>query len=64
MPAEEAGLAAIEGGLREFYKSQRGAVNQQALARAISALQDVYQHNVFPTMKLTWGVQARTTTGT
>jgi hypothetical protein len=35
--------------------SLRVSVDQHALARTISALQDVYQHNVFPVMKVTWG---------
>jgi two-component system response regulator AtoC len=49
------GLIAIERGLREFYKSRNDPADQQRLARAISVLQDTYRHNVFPTMKVTWG---------
>jgi hypothetical protein len=46
---------AIERGLRAFYESQGGSVDQQALSRAVTAFQDVYRRNVFPTMKVTWG---------
>jgi hypothetical protein len=49
------GGAAIDRDLRTFYQSARGSTDQQALARAASALQDVYRRNVFPAMKVTWG---------
>jgi hypothetical protein len=52
---QDTGLIAIERGLREFYKSRNDPADQQRLARAISVLQDTYRHNVFPTMKVTWG---------
>ena len=46
---------AIERGLRAFYQSQAGSADPQALSRAVTAFQDVYRRNVFPTMKVTWG---------
>ncbi len=52
-PTQDEGVRAIERGLRTFYESR--GVDQQALARSVSALQDVYRHNVFPAMKVTWG---------
>ena len=52
-PTQDEGVRAIERGLRTFYESR--GVDQQALARSVSALQDVYRHNVFPPMKVTWG---------
>jgi nitrate/TMAO reductase-like tetraheme cytochrome c subunit len=53
-PNQDEGVRAIERGLRSFYES-RGGVDQQAVARSVSALQDVYRHNVFPAMNVTWG---------
>jgi len=49
------GDAAIERGLRSFYEPRRGSTDQQALARTVSALQEVYRNNVFPAMNVTWG---------
>jgi hypothetical protein len=46
---------AIDEGLRGFYKTQSG-VDPAALERAVSALQAVYSRNVFPSMKVTFGV--------
>jgi hypothetical protein len=51
--AEAAGV--IDRQLRSFYQSRGGAIDQQAVAHAVAALQDLYRHNVFPTMKVTWG---------
>jgi hypothetical protein len=48
-------LSAIESGLRSFYESRSGPANPQDVARAVTALQDVYRRNVFPSMKVTWG---------
>jgi hypothetical protein len=52
---QEEGEAAIDRGVRDFYAKQPG-VDQQAVSRAASALQGVYRRNVFPAMKVTWGV--------
>jgi nitrate/TMAO reductase-like tetraheme cytochrome c subunit len=54
----EAALAAIEEGLRGFYKTQSGQIDGQALGRAVETLQTVYRRNVFPTMNVTFGVYA------
>ena len=48
--------ADIERGLRDFYSSRGGTVDGPTLARAVAGLQAVYQRNVFPVMKLTYGV--------
>jgi hypothetical protein len=53
-PTSEAAAAAIDQGLRGFYESQSGA-DRHAVQRTVAALQDVYQKNVFPAMKVTWG---------
>jgi hypothetical protein len=50
----EEGVSAIERELRTFYGS-RGSIDQQALARTVTGIQDVYRYNVFPTMKVTFG---------
>jgi hypothetical protein len=52
--SQEEGLSAIERELRSFYGS-RGSIDQQALARTVTGVQDAYRHNVFPTMKVTFG---------
>jgi len=52
-PDEAAALAAIDTGLRASHQT---AADQAALAQAISATQQLYRTNVFPTMKVTWGV--------
>ena len=56
-PAQEQGLEAIERELRAFYASRPG-VDERDLARAIGSLQNVYRRNVFPAMKVTFGVYA------
>ena len=53
--SHDAGVAAIDRGVRTFYASRGGSIDPQALARTVAALQDVYRGNVFPTMKVTWG---------
>jgi len=52
---EDEAVHAIDQGLRGFYKSRGGSTDQEALTRAVSAFQDLYRSNVFPTMKVTWG---------
>jgi hypothetical protein len=54
-PTEDAGLAGIARGLRDFYASQGGKADQQTVDRAAAAIQDAYRRNVFPTMKVTFG---------
>ncbi len=55
-PTTEAAVAAIDQELRGFYKAQSGQIDSAALERAVTALQNVYQRNVFPIMKVTFGV--------
>jgi hypothetical protein len=45
---------AIEDGLRTFYQSRPGT-DPAAVAQTVTAVQDVYRRNVFPTMKVTFG---------
>ena len=54
--SEEEALSAIDSGLRAFYKEQAGQVDSAALSQAVTGLQRLYRTNVFPTMKVTWGV--------
>jgi hypothetical protein len=54
-PSQEDALGAIERELRRFYQSQSVAKDQQMVAQAVSAIQDVYRRNVFPRMKVTFG---------
>jgi NapC/NirT cytochrome c family protein len=53
--SQEDAARAIDQGLRRFYASREGAVDQQAVERTVAELQDLYRRNVFPTMKVTWG---------
>jgi hypothetical protein len=52
--SEDAAMSAIDSGLRSFYASL-GDTDQQAVSRGITAVQDVYRRNVFPSMMVTWG---------
>jgi len=54
-PSQEQGLQEIAKGLRAFYMG-RGAVDEGELTRSINGLQNVYRRNVFPSMKVTFGV--------
>jgi hypothetical protein len=54
-PSQDDGARAIDQGLRTFYQSNGGAVDQQAVAQTALELQNLYRRNVFPTMKVTWG---------
>jgi hypothetical protein len=49
-----AALEAIASRLNGFYSS-RGAVDAALVRRAVAATQDIWSHNVFPAMNVTWG---------
>ena len=53
-PTQAHGLEEIEKGLRAFYTGK--SADDRELARAIQSLQNVYRRNVFPSMKVTFGV--------
>jgi hypothetical protein len=53
-PTQERGLESIEKELRAFYADKKA--DQGDLARSIASIQGVYRHNVFPSMKVTFGV--------
>ena len=53
---EATAVAAIESGFREVYNTSKASVDQAALSQAIASTQHLYRSNVFPTMKVTWGV--------
>ncbi len=52
--SEAAALPAIAQRLAQFYASRDSALAPE-VARAVSAAQRLYQTNVFPEMKITWG---------
>lgn len=54
-PSEDHAMRAIESGLRDFYASQGSSADQEAMSRSITAVQDVYRRNVFPTMIVSFG---------
>jgi hypothetical protein len=49
------GPAAIEQGLRAFYKANRPSADDETLSRSVAAIQNVHRRNVFPAMKVTFG---------
>ncbi len=53
-PDQDTALRAIASELRAFYASV--GADETTLARSIIGIQDVYRRNVFPAMKVTWGV--------
>jgi hypothetical protein len=53
---EAAAIAAIESGFRAVYGASSAGVDQAQVAQTIAATQHLYRTNVFPTMKVTWGV--------
>ena len=53
-PSPEAAERAIDEGLRGFYQA-RGSVDPKAVAQTVSAIQNAYRRNVFPSMKVTFG---------
>lgn len=55
-PEPEAGARAIGDGLKAFYAPRGSAIDAHTLDQAIDSLQKVYRNNVFPSMKVTWGV--------
>ena len=55
---QDTGLRAIEEGLRTFYAPRGTAVDARTLDQAVDAVRTVYSRNVFPSMKITWGVYA------
>jgi len=52
---EGAASAGIDSALRAFYASN-ASLDREALARTIADVQRLYRTNVFPAMKVTWGV--------
>jgi hypothetical protein len=53
---EDTAVVAIERELRDFYKGTRGDADAASLQQSIRGLQAVYRRNVFPSMKVTFGV--------
>ena len=53
---QDAGLRAIADELRKFYAPKGGAIAAGDLDQAVTTLQGLYRRNVFPVMKITWGV--------
>ena len=54
-PSPEAADRAIDEGLRGFYKSRGGSIDEKALAQAVAAVQGAYRSNVFPDAQVTFG---------
>jgi nitrate/TMAO reductase-like tetraheme cytochrome c subunit len=54
--AQDDGVRAVGDGLRKFYAAEGRGVDARALEQAADALSALYGRNVFPVMKVTWGV--------
>lgn len=57
--SQEEAFAAIGARLRAFYQAEYPEVwagRQPEVEQAVMALSDLYRRNVFPTMKVTWGL--------
>jgi nitrate/TMAO reductase-like tetraheme cytochrome c subunit len=54
--AQDAGLRAVGEGLRKFYAPRGGAIDTREVDQAVETLRNLYRRNVFPVMKVTWGV--------
>jgi hypothetical protein len=60
-PSQDAGVAEISRALREFYRTAQPQVvtsRGPEIDRAVLAVQDVYQRNVFPDMNVRFGTYA------
>jgi len=53
---QDTGLRAIDEGLRTFYAPRGTAIDARNLDQAVDSVRAVFSRNVFPSMKVTWGV--------
>lgn len=53
--SQDEGVRAIDRELRKFFDSAGGAADPAGVSQTVAAFQDIYRHNVFPAMKVTWG---------
>jgi hypothetical protein len=53
-PSKAEALAGIEARLRKFYAQQAQSKSAE-LTKSVAATQRIYENNVFPAMKVTWG---------
>ena len=55
-PTQDEGARAVDEGLRAFYAKHGGGIGSRELEQAVETLRTLYRSNVFPVMKVTWGV--------
>lgn len=55
-PTEDQALSAIETSLRQFYRARTTGEGDRVVGQAVLGLQRVYRRNVFPSMRVTFGV--------
>jgi len=53
-PSQEAAQRGLEQALQQFFGGQPAA-DATAVRRAIASTQEIYGHNIFPSMKVKWG---------
>jgi hypothetical protein len=55
---KDAAMAGIATGLEQYYRDNHPGAPADAVARAVATSRRLYERNVFPTMKVTWGSYA------
>ncbi len=55
-PTQDEALSAIETSLRQFYRARSAADGDGVVGQAVRGLQGAYRRNVFPSMRVTFGV--------
>jgi hypothetical protein len=57
-PSKDAAFAGIRAGLTAFYQQTYPQTPADQVTRAVATAQHLFERNVFPTMKVTWGSYA------
>ena len=53
---QDAGMRAIDEGLRKFYAPRGSAIDARNVDQAVDSVRAAFSNNVFPSMKIKWGV--------
>ena len=57
-PTKDAAMAGIQTGLEQYYRANHADAPADAVARAVATSKRLFERNVFPTMKVSWGSYA------
>jgi hypothetical protein len=55
---KDAAMAGIKSGLEQYYKANHPGTAAELVTRAVATAKQLYERNVFPTMKVGWGSYA------